>query len=317
MIELNSEFIVEDLTEKTRLDMLLAEETGWTRSQIKLQVSAGKVLVNGKQQKAGFWVKNGDEIKISFSKDVLEINAEAENIPLDIVFEDDDFAIINKPQGMVVHPAPGAYNHTLVNALLYYFESLSNSVDNIRPGIVHRIDKDTSGLLVVAKNDQAHASLAKQIEKHTCFRHYLALLEGNLKNDTGTVETYISRNPNDRKMMAVSSAGKLAITHYKVVERFRDYCLVEFVLETGRTHQIRVHSKHLGHPIVGDKTYGIKKQRFNLEGQLLHAYKLELTHPTTGERLSFECKLPEYFEEVLNKLKNTKLSDWHKKIKIL
>lgn len=309
MIELNSEFVVEDLTEKTRLDMLLAEETGWTRSQIKLQVSAGKVLVNGNQQKAGFLVKNGDEIKISFSKDVLEINAEAENIPLDIVFEDNDFAIINKPQGMVVHPAPGAYNHTLVNALLYYFDSLSNSADNIRPGIVHRIDKDTSGLLVVAKNDQAHASLAKQIEKHTCFRHYLALLEGNLKNDTGTVETYISRNPNDRKMMAVSNAGKLAITHYKVVERFRDYCLVEFVLETGRTHQIRVHSKHLGHPIVGDKTYGIKKQRFNLEGQLLHAYKLELTHPTTGKRLSFECKLPEYFEEVLNKLKNTKLSD--------
>lgn len=187
MIELNSEFIAEDLEEKTRLDVLLANETDWTRSQIKLQISAGKVLVNGKSQKAGFLIKNGDVIKISFSKDVLEINAEAENIPLDIVYEDDDFAIINKPQGMVVHPAPGAYNHTLVNALLYYFENLSSSGDNIRPGIVHRIDKDTSGLLVVAKNDFAHASLAGQIAEHSCFRHYLALLEGNLKQDRKSV----------------------------------------------------------------------------------------------------------------------------------
>ena len=253
-------------------------------------------------------MKNGDKIKLSFSKDILQINAEAENIPLNIVYEDDDFAIINKPQGMVVHPAPGAYNHTLVNALLYYFENLSNKKDNIRPGIVHRIDKDTSGLLVVAKNDTAHASLAAQIAEHSCFRHYLALLEGNLKNDTGTVETYISRNPNDRKTMAVSTTGKLAITHYKVLERYKDYCLVEFVLETGRTHQIRVHSKHLNHPIVGDKTYGLKTQKFKLEGQLLHAYKLELTHPTTGKRMSFECNLPEYFESVLSKIKNTKLS---------
>lgn len=304
MIELNSEFIAEDLEEKTRLDVLLANETGWTRSQIKLQISAGKVLVNGKSQKAGFLIKNGDVIKISFSKDVLEINAEAENIPLDIVYEDDDFAIINKPQGMVVHPAPGAYNHTLVNALLYYFENLSSSGDNIRPGIVHRIDKDTSGLLVVAKNDFAHASLADQIAEHSCFRHYLALLEGNLKQDTGTVETFIARNPNDRKTMAVSESGKWAITHYFVKERYGGNCLVEFVLETGRTHQIRVHSKHLGHPIVGDKAYGIKNQKFKLDGQLLHAYKLELTHPTTGKRMSFECELPDYFKSVLNKLKS-------------
>ena len=304
MIELNSEFIAEDLEEKTRLDVLLANETGWTRSQIKLQISAGKVLVNGKYQKAGFLIKNGDVVKISFSKDVLEINAEAENIPLDIIYEDDDFAIINKPQGMVVHPAPGAYNHTLVNALLYYFENLSSGGDNIRPGIVHRIDKDTSGLLVVAKNDIAHASLAGQIAEHSCFRHYLALLEGNLKQDMGTVETFIARNPNDRKTMAVSETGKWAITHYYVKERYAGYCLVEFVLETGRTHQIRVHSKHLGHPIVGDKAYGIKNQKFKWDGQLLHAYKLELSHPTTGKRTSFECELPDYFKAVLNKLKN-------------
>ena len=303
MIELNEEIEVQDLDEKIRLDMFLANETGWTRSQIKLQIDAKKVLVNEKVQKAGFLIKNGDKVQISFSKEVLQLNAEAENIPLDVVFEDDDFAIINKPQGMVVHPAPGAYNHTLVNALLYHFENLSSGSNDIRPGIVHRIDKDTSGLLVVAKNDKAHASLAAQIAEHSCFRHYLALLEGNLKDDSGTIKTYIARNPNDRKQMAVSDSGKLAITHYKVLQRFDGYCLVEFVLETGRTHQIRVHSKHLGHPIVGDKTYGIKNQKFNLDGQLLHAYKLELTHPSTAERLSYECKLPDYFEKTIAKLR--------------
>ena len=303
MIELNSEIIVEDLDDKQRLDVFLAGETGWTRSQIKLQIDSKRVSVNGKTQKAGFLVKNNDKINLSFAKDVLDINAEPEDIPLDIIYEDDDFAIINKPQGMVVHPAPGAYNHTLVNALLFHFDSLSKNGDNIRPGIVHRIDKDTSGLLVVAKNDNAHASLAKQIAEHSCFRHYMALLEGNLKEDSGTVETFIARSKTDRKVMAVSNEGKRAITHYNVIKRFTNYCLVEFVLETGRTHQIRVHSKHLGHPIVGDKTYGIKNQKFNLDGQLLHAYKLELTHPTTGERKMFECKIPEYFESLLNKLK--------------
>ena len=303
MIELNLEIIVEDIDDKQRLDVFLAAETGWTRSQIKLQVDSKRVLVNGKTQKAGFLVKNNDKISLSFAKDVLDINAEPEDIPLDIVYEDDDFAIINKLQGMVVHPAPGAYNHTLVNALLFHFDSLSKTGDNIRPGIVHRIDKDTSGLLVVAKNDNAHASLAKQIAEHSCFRHYMALLEGNLKEDSGTVDTFISRSKTDRKVMAVSTEGKRAITHYNIVKRFTNYCLVEFVLETGRTHQIRVHSKHLGHPIVGDKTYGIKNQKFNLEGQLLHAYKLELTHPTTGKRMSFECEIPEYFNSLLNKLK--------------
>ena len=303
MIELNSNLVVEGIEGKERLDVFLANETGWTRSQIKIQIDAKRVLVNGVCQKAGFHVKNDDKIVLSFSKDVFDSKAEPENIPLDIVYEDEDFAVINKPQGMVVHPAPGAYNHTLVNALLFHFESLSNSEDKIRPGIVHRIDKDTSGLLVVAKNDKAHASLAEQIAEHSCFRHYLALLEGNLKQDNGTIETFISRDQKDRKMMAVSNDGKKAITHYFVKERFNAYCLVEFILETGRTHQIRVHSKFLGHPIVGDKTYGIKNQKFKLEGQLLHAYKLELTHPTTGKRMEFNAKLPEYFENILTKLK--------------
>ena len=304
MIELNTELVVEDLEEKTRLDVFLSDEVDWSRSQIKLQIDGGRALVNGEKRKAGFLIKNGDVITLSFSKEILEINAEAENIPLDIVYEDDDFAIINKPQGMVVHPAPGAYNHTLVNALLYHFENLSQGSNKIRPGIVHRIDKDTSGLLVVAKNDKAHESLAAQIAEHSCFRHYLALLEGNLKTDEGRIETFIGRNPQDRKMMAVVEDGKKAITNFKVLERFGDYCLVEFILETGRTHQIRVHSKHLGHPIVGDKTYGIKNQKFNLNGQLLHAYKLELTHPTSGKRMDFECDIPEYFTKILNKLKN-------------
>ena len=303
MLELNSKIIVDGLDQKERLDVFLANETGWTRSQIKLQIDSKHVLVNGKTQKAGFLIKNDDEIMLFFSKDIFDSKAEPEDIPLDIIYEDNDFAIINKPQGMVVHPAPGAYNHTLVNALLFHFESLSHSMDDIRPGIVHRIDKDTSGLLVVAKNDKAHASLAEQIAQHTCFRHYLAVLEGNLKNDSGTVETFLSRDKKDRKLMAVSEIGKRAITHYCVKKRFKDYCLVEFVLETGRTHQIRVHAKFLGHPIVGDKSYGIKNQKFNLNGQLLHAYKLELSHPTTGERMEFSSPLPEYFECILNKLK--------------
>ena len=303
MVELNTELLVEDLPEKTRLDIFLASETGWSRSQVKLQIDSNRALVNGKPQKPGFLVKNGDVVDLSFSKEILNISAEPEDISLDIVYEDDDLAIINKPQGMVVHPAPGAYNHTLVNALLYHFESLSNGSDKIRPGIVHRIDKDTSGLLVVAKNDKAHESLADQIAKHTCFRHYLALVEGNLKDDSGRIETYISRSKTDRKMMAVSDSGKIAITNFFVKERYENYTLVEFVLETGRTHQIRVHAKHIGHPVVGDKVYGIKKQKFNLEGQLLHAYKLELTHPKTAKRMTFECELPKYFKEILLKLK--------------
>lgn len=309
MIELNTTTVVEDLDGKVRLDVFLAELTGWTRSQIKLQIDNKRVFVNEKTQKAGFLVKNGDIIRLSFVKNVIDGDVEPENIPLDIVYEDDDFAIINKPQGMVVHPAPGSYNHTLVNALLFHFENLSSGSSDIRPGIVHRIDKDTSGLLVIAKNDKAHLSLAKQIAEHTCFRHYIALLEGNLKNDNGTVVTQMGRNPTDRKQMAVlNSGGKQAITHYSVLERFMGYSLVEFVLETGRTHQIRVHAKYLGHPIVGDKTYGIKNQKFNLEGQLLHAYKLELTHPTTKKRMTFECKLPDYFEKVLSKLKKIEVS---------
>lgn len=294
-----------ELSEKMRLDKWLADTfSDWTRSQIKIQIESGGVCVNGKTvSKAGYIIKDGDLIDLNFCQDNRLQTAQAQNIDLDIVFEDDDLAVINKPQGMVVHPAPGAYDGTLVNALLYHFANISDGTSSIRPGIVHRIDKDTSGLLVVAKNNIAHENLAKQIGSHSAFRHYMALVEGVVKEDSGTICQPIGRSKADRKQMAVSQDGKPAITHFTVVERFKDYTLVKFQLETGRTHQIRVHSKFIGHPIVGDKTYGFAKQKFNLDGQLLHAYKLELNMPSTGERRVFEADLPEYFAKTIKKLK--------------
>ena len=287
----------------TRLDVFLADVLDdWTRSQIKKQIDGKGAFINGKQAKAGNAIKAGDIVSISFTKEVGFENVLPENIPLEIVYEDDYILVINKPQGMVVHPAPGNYEHTLVNALLYHFNNLSNQ-GSTRPGIVHRIDKDTSGLLVVAKNNNAHNSLAAQFADHSSRRTYIALLEGNLKEESGTINTFLNRSLSDRKKYAVSETGKTAITHYKVLQRYQGYTLCEFNLETGRTHQIRVHSKHLGHPIVGDKTYGFAKQKFKLEGQLLHAFKLELTHPETKERMIFNCGLPKYFELLLKKLK--------------
>ena len=218
------------------------------------------------------------------------------------MYEDEDIAVIDKPQGLTVHTGNGHLSGTLVNALLYRLNSLSSINGVVRPGIVHRIDKDTSGLLVVAKNDAAHLSLSKQIAQKTCAREYLALCEGIFKEDKGTVDTYIGRHPTDRVKMAVLPEGKgrRAVTHFEVVKRYkRGYTLVRFSLETGRTHQIRVHCKYLGHPIVGDPVYGIKKQRFELNGQLLHAFRLSLDHPKTGERMTFESPLPDYFQRVL------------------
>ena len=226
------------------------------------------------------------------------------DIDIDIVYEDEDMAVINKAQGMVVHPAPGSYDNTLVNALLYHLSSLSNINGVIRPGIVHRLDKDTSGLLVVAKNDNAHINLQEQISTKSAKRYYIALVDGDLKKDEGIVHTYIDRSSKDRKMMAVSrdNKGREAITLYKVLQRYVGYTLVEFELKTGRTHQIRVHSKHLGHPIVGDRVYG-GSNKFGLNGQLLHAFKLVLTHPRTGKEMTFVADIPDYFKNVLNQLK--------------
>ncbi len=291
-----------------RADVFLSGQTSLTRSAVKKLADEGHVLVKGAPVKAGYSLKAGEEITLCIPPP-RPIAARPEEIPIDIVYEDDDIAVVNKAQGMTVHAGNGNYSGTLVNALLFRLNSLSGINGELRPGIVHRIDKDTSGLLVVAKNDAAHVSLSKQIADKTCRREYFALLEGVLKQDSGTVVTQIGRNPENRLQMAVLPAGKgrRAETDYFVEERFARNTLVRFSLKTGRTHQIRVHSKYLGHPVVGDKTYGYQKQRFALNGQLLHAFRLELNHPSTGERMSFSAPLPDYFERVLDLVRKEKL----------
>ena len=286
-----------------RLDVFVGERADISRSQVKRLADEGRILVNGRAGKAGQAVKAGDTVTV-FIPDPEPIEAVAEDIPLKIVYEDEDIAIVDKPQGMTVHAGAGNTKGTLVNALLYRLNSLSSINGKIRPGIVHRLDKDTSGLLVIAKNDTAHLSLSRQIAEKSCKREYLALLEGRLKEERGTIITQIGRDPSDRLKMAVLPAGKgrRAETDFAIEERFQNHTLVRFSLKTGRTHQIRVHAKYLSHPVVGDKLYGYQKQRFHLEGQLLHACKLTLTHPATGEEMSFSSPLPDYFESVLKLL---------------
>ena len=288
-----------------RLDVFLSEQMEeFTRSRIKKLIDDGLVLIGEKTAKAGAEVKIGDEVTVEIPK-AQEYSVKPENLPLDIVYEDGDFAIVNKPQGMTVHIGNGNESGTLVNALLYALDSLSGIGGVLRPGIVHRIDKDTTGLLVVAKNDKAHVSLATQIAQKTCRRTYFALLEGRVKEESGRIVTDIGRSPNDRLKMAVlpDGKGKIAITDYQVMVQFgTEYTLCKFTLQTGRTHQIRVHAKYMGHPVVGDPVYGYKKQRFVLEGQLLHAWALELDHPTSGERMTFHAPLPTAFVDVLDKL---------------
>ena len=296
-------FVAED--NYKRLDVFLSEQTEeLTRSRLKKLIDEGQVLLNGKKAKAGAEIKVGDQVVLEIPE-AVEYQVKAENIPIEILYQDQDFAIVNKPQGMTVHVGNGNAEGTLVNALLYALDSLSGIGGVLRPGIVHRIDKDTSGLLVVANNDKAHASLAKQIAEKTCRRIYYALLEGNVKTDSGRIVTDIGRHPTERIKMAVlpDGRGKIAVTDYEVVARFaNDYTLCRFILQTGRTHQIRVHAKHMGNPVVGDPVYGFKKQKFSLNGQLLHANTLVLTHPTTGEEMTFNATLPTYFSELLAKL---------------
>ena len=291
-----------------RADIALSEKLqDFTRSAVKKLFDGGFVTVNGKPAKPSQSVRAGDIIE-AVLPDPTECAARPEDIPIDIIYEDADVAVINKPQGLTVHAGNGNTDGTLVNALLFKLDNLSGVGGVIRPGIVHRIDKNTSGLMVVAKNDRAHLSLAEQIAQKFCRRTYIALLEGNLKDDGGTVTTNIGRSQSDRTKMAVvpPEKGKIAITDYKVLERARhggqSYTLCRFDLHTGRTHQIRVHAKHLNHPVVGDDVYGRKKREFGLNGQLLHAYRLEFTHPTSGERLVFTAPLPDYFTAVLRKL---------------
>lgn len=286
-----------------RLDKVCSEIfSDYSRSQIKQLLDGGNITVNGKTEKAKYKVKSGDVIRLE-EPETKTLELRPENIPLDIVYEDDDVIVINKPQGMVVHPAPGHDEHTLVNALLYHCP-LSTINGTFRPGIVHRIDKDTSGLLMVAKNDKAHRSLAKQLKDKTNIREYVALVHERIAEDEGTINAPIGRSLKDRKKQAVVKDGRNAVTHFEVLKRYRDYTFVKCILETGRTHQIRVHMKYIGHPLVGDPLYGPKKT-IKGNGQFLHAGKLGFVHPTTGKLLIFEAPLPKIFQECLEKLDKT------------
>lgn len=287
-------------TQSGRLDKVLTKVfPEYSRSQIQQLLEAGNILVNGAQKKGKYKVKQGDKVTLE-EPELKTLALEPEKIQLDIVYEDEDVIVVNKPQGMVVHPAPGHEAHTLVNALLYHCP-LSTINGTLRPGIVHRIDKDTSGLLMVAKNDQAHQSLAKQLKEKTNLREYLALVHGQIKEDEGTINAPLGRSPKDRKKQAVIANGRPAVTHFKVLKRYQHYTLISCRLETGRTHQIRVHLKYIGHPLAGDPLYGPKKT-LKGHGQFLHATKLGFTHPRTGEFLTFEAKLPEIFTKQLEDL---------------
>ncbi len=289
----------------TRLDVFLTEYIAdLTRSRIQKLISDGEITVNGNAAKANAKLKSGDIVDVNIPAP-KECELAAEEIPLDIVYEDEHMLVVNKPQGMVVHPAAGNFSGTLVNALMAHCgDNLSGINGEIRPGILHRIDKDTSGLLLVAKDDAAHLGLSQQIKEHSLTREYICIVHGNFKEDSGTIDAPIGRDPKDRKKMTITDKNsRNAVTHFFVLERFRGYTLVKCRLETGRTHQIRVHMSKNGHPIVGDAVYGRKKEEFKLNGQLLHAWKVGYIHPVTGEYMEFERDVPEYFAEVLETIR--------------
>ena len=291
--------IVEINDSGKRIDKYLNENTEYTRSKIQKMIENGNILVNDIKVKDSYKVKENDYITIEALEETTDILPE--NIPLDIYYEDDDLIVVNKPSGMVVHPAPGNYTGTLVNALIYYTNSLSKVNTNIRPGIVHRIDADTSGLLLVAKNDKSHNILAEAIQKKEVVREYIALVEGIIMEDTATIDAPIGRDKKDRKKMTVTSENsKDAVTHIRVLERYKDSTLIRCKLETGRTHQIRVHLSYIGHPVVNDPVYGHKKLIDKDFGQMLHAEKLGFVHPTTKEYMEFTAEPPKRFQEILN-----------------
>ncbi|AEB75859.1 RluA family pseudouridine synthase [Clostridium botulinum] len=296
------EFIIHENLVNCRLDLFISNSLeGKSRSYIQKLIQEGHVKVNGKDKKSNYKLKLHDSVVVNnIEKEDKKINPE--NIEMDILYEDNDIIVINKSQGMVVHPATSNYSGTLVNALLYHCDTLSTLNDDTRPGIVHRIDKDTSGVLVVAKNNKAHEILAEQLKEHSMKREYIAVVEGIVKEENGLVDEPLGRNPKDRIKMAVVEGGKNAVTHYEVLKRFKKNTLVKCILETGRTHQIRVHMSYIGHPLVGDPMYGFKKQRFKLNGQMLHAKKLGFIHPTTEKYIEFESDLPQYYKEILLKL---------------
>lgn len=286
-----------------RADVALAQLLEITRSNMQKLLEEGRAVRGQKVIKSNYRVKAGEEILVNLPEP-QPLDVQPEDIPLDIIYEDDDVVVVNKARGMVVHPAAGNYNGTLVNALLYHCKNLSGINGVIRPGIVHRLDKDTSGIMICAKNDSAHLSLSEQIQSKTAQRTYLAVVRGNVKNDSGIIETQIARDKNDRKKMAVvTEGGRQAITEYEVAERFGKYTVVKCRLKTGRTHQIRVHMEYLGYPLVGDPKYSPMKTPFAINGQALHSLALSFTHPRTGERLTFEAPLPEDMKKILTRLR--------------
>ena len=288
-----------------RLDVFLVrQQPELSRAHVQKIIASGEVLVDGRARKANFKLKAGASVSFKLPE-AAPIEVKPEDIPLDILYEDEDIIVVNKARGMVVHPAAGVDSGTLVNALLFHCHDLSGINGEIRPGIVHRLDKDTSGVMVAAKNDKAHLNLAEQIGTKTAHRSYLAVVHGNIKEEAGIIKGDIGRHPTDRKRMAiVQENGKPAVTHFKVLERFGDYTLVECRLETGRTHQIRVHMTSIGHPLVNDPKYGRCKSPFGIKGQALHSRQLTLKHPATGEEMTFEAPLPEDMEKILAALRN-------------
>ncbi len=298
-------FIVDASSEGQRIDLFLTEHMeGQSRSYLQKLLKDGAVFVGEKASKSNYKVRTGDQIRLELP-DPVELEVEARAMNLDILYEDEDVILINKPKGMVVHPATGHTDDTLVNGLMHHCQGNLSGINGVlRPGIVHRIDKDTTGVMVVCKNDNAHNSLAEQLKVHSITRRYRALVHGNIKVTEGTVDAPIGRNEKDRLKQAINEKnGKPAVTHYRVLERFKNYTYIECELETGRTHQIRVHMSSLGHPLVGDELYGPAKCPFVLEGQTLHAMVLGFEHPSTGEYVEFTAPLPEYFEKLLEKLR--------------
>lgn len=298
------EFLVLEDEEGDRLDVYLSSQLGdMSRSYIQKIIKDKKVKVNGKEEKAKYLVKEDDKVVIEIPAPKL-LEVLPQDIPIDIVYEDTDVLIINKPQDMVVHPAPGNYENTLVNAIIYHCKDKLSSINGvIRPGIVHRIDKDTSGLLMIAKNNNSHNSLAEQLKDHSITREYEFICHGVVKEDKITVNKPIGRNPKDRLKMAVVPGGKNAVTHFEVVQRFENFTHMKARLETGRTHQIRVHALSINHPLLGDPVYGPKNNKFKTNGQTLHAKKLGFIHPSKNEYIEFDSELPKYFKDIINKLK--------------
>ena len=296
-------YIINNETNDIRLDKVVSIlDTTLSRSMIQKMLDEGNILVNERQEKASYKTKLNDEISV---EEIVakEIELKAQDIPVDIIYEDSDIIVVNKPKGMVVHPANGNPDGTLVNAIMHICkDSLSGIGGEIRPGIVHRIDKDTSGLLIVAKNDKAHINLSEQIKNREIIKKYVALVRGVIKENTATIDMPIGRSDKDRKKMAVRKDGKKAVTHFDVIERYKGYTYLDVKIDTGRTHQIRVHMAEIGYPIVGDGVYSNGKNPFGVTGQMLHAKSLEFKHPTTGKTMKLEAPLPEYFTKVLNEL---------------